>query len=97
MAKTRSEESRATRWTRALVTGASSGIGEAIARRLATEGTELVLVARRGERLEQLRIELERTSAPSVEVIPADLTNASQLSRVEARIASFNLDPWRAA
>ena len=75
------------RWTRALVTGASSGIGEAIARRLAGEGTGLVLVARGADRLEALRGELERPTVP-VETLAADLTEASDLSRVEARLSA---------
>ncbi|MGH7856383.1 MAG: SDR family NAD(P)-dependent oxidoreductase, partial [Candidatus Binatia bacterium] len=76
------------RWQRALVTGASSGIGEAIARRLAAEGSELVLVARRQERLERLGFELRRFRSIPVEIVPADLTAAVDLERVEARLAS---------
>jgi uncharacterized protein len=59
--------------TRALVTGASSGIGEHIARRLAKEGYDLVLVARRRELLEQLAESLGK--AVKVEILVADLTD----------------------
>jgi uncharacterized protein len=69
----------------ALVTGASSGIGEVFARKLSRKGYRLVLVARRKERLERLASEL-----PDVEVLPADLTLGSDLRTVEARIAAIS-------
>src|SRR5688500_16317929 len=67
----------------ALVTGASSGIGEAYARILATKGHNLVVVARNEAKLEALAQELR----VDVEVLPADLADAEQLARVEERAA----------
>jgi uncharacterized protein len=72
-----------TRWNRALVTGASSGIGLSIARQLAAEGTELVIVARDQARLEALA---EEVRVPCT-VLVADLSEPTQLARVEARLA----------
>ncbi len=76
------------RWNRALVTGASSGIGDAASRLLASEGTDLVIVARNELRLEQLASDLD----VDVEVLPADLGDPQQLAKVERRVAATD-DP----
>jgi uncharacterized protein len=69
----------------ALVTGASSGIGDHLARLLAERGHDLVLVARDSSRLEALAKELEGAFNATAQVLPADLTDAGQLRVVEDR------------
>jgi short-subunit dehydrogenase len=70
----------------ALVTGASSGIGEAFAAQLAAEGYNLVLVARRSEQLQVLAKELGESFEVHVQLLPADLTRPEDLRKVEVRL-----------
>jgi short-subunit dehydrogenase len=71
----------------ALVTGASSGIGAVYARRLGARGYDLILVARREERLRELADELERSHGVEAETLAADLSEDAGLGKVEERIA----------
>ena len=64
-----------------VITGASSGLGEAAARLLAKEGAKVALGARRGERLKKLVDELDRNGGKALAVV-TDVTNREQVKKL---------------
>lgn len=72
----------------ALITGASSGIGAVYADRLAARGYDLILVARRADRLATLSAEISKTHGVKAEHIVADLTQDDDLARIEAVLST---------
>lgn len=69
-----------------LITGASDGIGAVYADRLARRGHDLILVARRADKLAALADQLRSDNGVSVDIIAADLAKPDDLARVEARL-----------
>ncbi len=77
---------------RALITGASAGLGEEFARQLARDGYSLVLVARRRERLDALAQELHTEYATEVTSLVADLADPNAPAELSAQLTGLSLD-----
>ncbi len=69
-----------------LITGASTGIGATYADRFARRGHDLVLVARDVVRMEALASRLRQETGVAIDILPADLTKAEDLAKVETRL-----------
>lgn len=80
--------------SRALVTGASAGLGSEFARQLAAQGKDLVLVARRSEPMADLAAELREAHAVSVEILTADLSEPGAPGRLfgQTQDLGFEID-----
>ena len=65
-----------------IITGASSGIGEATAMKLAKEGANVVLTARSEDKLNKLRSKIEKENGGKAIVVPADVTKKEDLKKV---------------
>jgi len=72
----------------AAITGASAGLGSVFARKLAARGYDLILIARRKDRLDALAAAVSREHGAAAEVIAADLTNFEDIDAVAARLAA---------
>ncbi len=74
----------------AVITGASSGLGESFARRLASDGYNLILVARRQKKLEAIAQELEAAHGINVTIIVADLIDENDVNRLADQLSTVD-------
>jgi len=74
----------------AVITGASSGLGESYAKRLASDGYDLVLVARRREKLEAIAQELQAAHGINVTIAVADLIDKNDVDQLANQLATMD-------
>ena len=72
--------------TTVVITGASSGIGAELGRGLARRGFALLLVARRGDRLDELANDVGQEYSVAVEVLPLDLSDSKARAKLAGRL-----------
>src|SRR5690606_13745068 len=77
---------------RAVITGATGGLGAAFARTLAAEGRELTLIARNAEALDDLAAELSERHRVPVETMTADLAEPDEVRKLVGRLADTDVD-----
>lgn len=82
----RKEQSKMSQIPAVLITGASTGIGATYAERFARRGHDLVLVARNVARMEALSSRLRQETGVTIDILPADITKAEDLAKVETRL-----------
>ena len=78
-----------------VITGASSGIGAAAATKFAEKGKHLILIARRKERLETLKTQLQQAfPTTDVVLVPFDLTQVDQLEHLFQSLDAYFIETW---
>lgn len=76
----------------ALITGASSGIGEELAKNLARRGFDLILVARRIKRLKEIKENITKKYDVRVKLIYSDLSDTKNCRRLHQAVRNMNID-----
>lgn len=76
----------------ALITGASSGLGEEFAKQLAKMGFNLILTARRKERLVQLKRDIQKSCDVKIKLLSYDLSEAKQCKALYEKVKDLNID-----
>ncbi|WP_041237739.1 SDR family NAD(P)-dependent oxidoreductase [Gloeothece citriformis] len=71
------------------ITGASSGIGEALAYQIGQRGGKLILSARREEELERVKANCQGISSDDIKILPVDLSLSESLPSVSQQAISF--------